>query len=369
MAHPLLGADIATLARAFRDGGGADRWLTVLGIWAGAMARQPASALERALLARRLPARGAMPPPIFIVGHWRSGTTHLLNLMSRAGFGYVPPLAAGLPWDIFGLAQILRPLLERQLPEERYVDTLPVTPTSPQEDEIALANMSPLSFYHGLYFPRAFDRLIDRGVFLDDCSPDEIEAWQERFDYLLRKLWLLQGRRLVIKNPVYTARPAMLRRMYPGAKFIHIHRDPYEVFLSMRNFYNRLLGVMALQDIPPDLDIDSTILRVYRRMMERFEAETTGWEAPEFAEIAYDRLDHEPEATLRQIYDSLELEGFAAALPAFRAHLDAVRDHRRNRFPDDAAARARVAGTLGRWIGKWGYESPAAAHDIMGAAP
>ena len=365
MAHPLTGADVGTLARAFRNGGGADRRLAALGIWAGVLARQPVSARERALIARRRPDASDIPPPIFILGHWRSGTTHLYNLMSRAGFGYIGPLSAGLPWDMFGLARALRPLLERQLPKERYVDPLPVTPTSPQEDEIALANMAPVSFYHGLYFPRAFDRLIDRGVFFDGCTPEEIAAWQERWVYLLRKLALAQGRRLLIKNPVHTARPAMLRRMFPGAKFIHIHRDPYAVFLSMRNFYDRLLGILALQAVPAELDIDATILRVYARMMQRFEAETAGWEPPDMVELSYELLDREPLAALERIYDALELEGFEAALPAFRAHLDAVRGYRKNRFRGDAEAGSKVAGRLGPWIAKWGYPSPAP----LGIAP
>ena len=70
-----------------------------------------------------------MPPPLFIVGHWRSGTTHLYNVLSRSpAFGYVPPIATGLPWDMLGLARLLRPLLERALPPERFVDSLPVRP-------------------------------------------------------------------------------------------------------------------------------------------------------------------------------------------------------------------------------------------------
>lgn len=299
-----------------------------------------------------------MAPPIFILGHWRSGTTHLYNTMVHGGFGYVPPLATGLPWDMFGLGRAVRPLLERQLPETRYIDAIPVTPTSPQEDEIALANMTTLSFYHGIYFPRAFDRLIDRGLFFEGCTQDEIDAWTARFTYLLRKLSLHQGRPLLIKNPVYTARPALLARLFPGAKFIHIHRNPFDVFLSMRNFYARLLEVMALQDVPADLDIDATILRVYDRMMTQFEAETAGWQAPDFVELPYDRLDRAPMAALEQIYRPLDLPGFEDSAPAFRAYLTSVRSYRKNAFRGDAAAVDRVRRHWQRWIDKWGYPVP-----------
>ena len=361
MAHPLLGANIATLTRVFREGGGADRWTDTLAIWGAALGRAPFSALERALVARRLARAPDMPPPIFILGHWRSGTTHLYNLMSGAGFGYVPPLATGLPWEMFVLARPLRPLLERQLPENRYVDEMEVTPTSPQEDEIALANMSPLSFYHGIYFPRAFDALIERGVFLDGCGEGEVAEWRARFVYFLRKLHLTHGRRMLVKNPVYTARPAMLRETFPGAKFIHIHRNPYDVFLSTRNFYSRLLETLALQEVPANLDIDATILRVYRRMMLRFEAETESWAEPDFVELSYEFLDREPLAALRHIYGTLELEGFDAALPRFTAHLEHVRGHRKHDFSGDAEAQEKVSGALGHWIAKWGYADPASA--------
>ncbi len=361
MAHPLLGANIATLARVLRDGGGPDRWRMTLGLWGAAAARAPFSALERALVAHRLSRAQAMAPPVFILGHWRSGTTHLYNLMSRAGFGYVPPLATGLPWDMFVLARLMRPMLERQLPRTRYVDDMPVTPASPQEDEIALANMSPLSFYHGIYFPRAFDRLIDRGVFLDGCSEAEVAAWQARFGYLLRKLALLSGRRMLVKNPVYTARPAMLRAMFPGAKFIHIHRNPLDVFASTRKFYARLLDRLALQALPPGLDIDATILRVFTRMMQRYEAETAGWQAPNLVEIPYELLDRDPLAALERIYATLGLDGFEAALPAFRAHLDEVSGHRKTRFRGDPEAETRAARALAPWIAKWGYDGPAPA--------
>jgi hypothetical protein len=360
MAHPLSGADIGTLARVLRDGGGADRKLRALGIWGSVLARLPFTTLECILVGKHLPNLAELPPPVFILGHWRSGTTHLYNAMSLGEFGYVPPLAVGLPWDMFGLARILRPLLESQLPERRYIDNVVVTPSSPQEDEIALANMSPLSFYHGLYFPREFDRLIDRGLFFDGCSEVETAAWQSRFTYLMRKLALQQGKQLLIKNPVYTARPAMLKAIFPQAKFIHIHRNPFDVFLSMRNFYVKLLDVMTLQDVPEDLDIDATILRVYARMMNCFEAQTDGWDAPDFVELPYELLDRDPMAALERIYSGLELKGFDAAAPRFQTYLDQVTHFRKNEFRGDARAVELVRGSLGHWIDKWGYQAPTA---------
>ncbi len=355
MAHPLSGADLGTLVRAFRQGGGSDRPLATAAIWAAALCRAPASSLEALLIDSHLPRREEMPPPVFVLGHWRSGTTHLYNIMSLGAFGYVPPVAVGLPWDMFGIARALRPVLERALPEHRWIDRIPVTPTSPQEDEIAIASMSDLSFYHGIYFPDRFDQLIDRGLFFDDATPDDITRWEQRFTYFLRKLALDQGQPLLIKNPVYTGRVAHLRRLFPGAKFIHIHRNPLDVFLSMRNFYAKLLDVMALQTVPADLDVDATILRVYDRMMTRFVEETADLASPEFVELPYAWLDSDPIGAISHIYGALELDGLDQARPSFEAYLDRLGTFEKNAFRKDAAAAQLVTTRWQPWIDRWQY--------------
>ncbi|MEM9061881.1 MAG: sulfotransferase [Pseudomonadota bacterium] len=358
MAHPLCGANLETLWRAFRQGGAPDRWGAAAGIWGAALARAPISAAERLAMRFRLPRTSEQPPPIFILGHWRSGTTHLYNTMSLGEFGYVSPVAVGLPWDMFGIASAFRPLLERALPEHRWIDRIPVTPTSPQEDEVGLASMTDLSFYHGIYFPHEFDRLIDRGLFFDDCDDRDIRRWEERFLYFMRKLGHLQGRRMLIKNPVYTGRVAQLRRLFPEARFIFLHRNPFDVFLSMRNFYARLLDVMALQDVPSDLDVDDTILRVYDRMLAAYTKDTEGLSAPDLTEIAYADLDTAPMATLEKIYNDLALDGFERARPQFEQYLASVRSFEKNAFRGTEEDIANVAGRLGPWIERWGYEIP-----------
>lgn len=356
MAHPLSGADLGTLVRAYRQGGGSDKPLVTAGIWAAAAARAPISAVERLAIARHLPPINTMEPPVFILGHWRSGTTHLYNMMSLGQFGYVPPVAVGLPWDMFGIARALRPLLERALPEHRWIDRIPVTPVSPQEDEIGLASMTDLSFYHGIYFPAAFDRLIDRGLFFDDCTPADIARWEERFTYFLRKLRLQQGARMLIKNPVYTGRAAQLVRLFPDAKFIHIHRNPLDVFLSMRNFYKRLLGVMALQEVPAELDVDATILRVYDRMMGQLVKDTAEMRAPNFVELPYAALDADPISALGTIYQTLDLPEFDLARPKFEDYLAKLGTFEKNAFKTDDEAAEKVAQHWKPWIERWGYQ-------------
>jgi len=362
MTHPLCGSNLGTLAAvAGRSGLPSDAANGAM-VALAALARWPFSAAEKLVMESRLPKLEEMAPPVFILGHWRSGTTHLYNIMCRSGqWGFVPPVATGLPWDLFGLARLFNPLLERALPDHRYIDNIPVNPDSPQEDEIAIANMSEVSFYHAIYFPRAFAENINRGLFFDGCSVADIHGWRRQFTYFLRKLYLHQGeRRLLIKNPVYTARVSLLREMFPGAKFIHIHRNPYDVFLSMRNFYEKLLKELALQNYD-HVDIDETILTVYDRMMRDFERETEGLGREELVELRYDALDANPIQAVENVYSSLGLPGFSEARGDFERYLATVESFKKNKFDYCDEAAARVENRLGYFIGKWGYKRPAPA--------
>ena len=363
LAHPLSGANLATLLSALAGGGGVapDRLPQAAIALAACLGRLPFTTLERLYVASRLRRARPITPPIFIVGHWRSGTTHLYNLMSQAGFGFVPPLAAGLPWDLLGLARLFRPLLERALPGDRFIDNIPVTPSSPHEDEIALANMTTLSYYHGIYFPKRFAATFERSLFFDDCPPEEIAAWQQCLRLFLAKLALVQpGRRLLIKNPAYTARLAMLNQMFPEAKFIHIHRNPYEIVESMRNFYDKLLRELALQPYG-HIDIDRHILVTFARMMDRLLAEAPELPEGSYVELGYDQLVAEPMASLATIYDRLGLDGLEAARPQFEAYLKSVRDYRTNRYDTSKQSAALVEAHWGRFLDHWGYARPAAA--------
>lgn len=361
MAHPLCGANLETLTTvAGRSGLPADVGQGAM-IGLAALARWPFSTAEKLLMESRLPAEGEMPAPVFILGHWRSGTTHLYNIMCQSGdWGFVPPVATGLPWDLFGLAKVFNPLLERALPEHRYIDNIPVNPDSPQEDEIAIANMSELSFYHAIYFPRAFAENLQRGLFLDGCSTADIRGWRQQFRYFLRKLYLHQGERpLLIKNPVYTGRAAMLREMYPTAKFIHIHRNPYDVFVSMRNFYSKLLKEFALQSYD-HVDIDEAIFSVYDRMMQAYEADTADMSGEELVELRYDELDAAPIAAVEKVYSQLGFGGFEPAKERFERYLASVSSFKKNEFSYSDEAAAKVEHRLAPWLEKWGYERPGA---------
>eukprot|EP00291_Cryptomonas_curvata_P025292 CAMPEP_0172164974 /NCGR_PEP_ID=MMETSP1050-20130122/8150_1 /TAXON_ID=233186 /ORGANISM="Cryptomonas curvata, Strain CCAP979/52" /LENGTH=146 /DNA_ID=CAMNT_0012835385 /DNA_START=370 /DNA_END=807 /DNA_ORIENTATION=+ len=114
----------------------------------------------------------------------------------------------------------------------------------PQEDECAVNLLSMgKSYYMPLWFmsqETQFRRYLDFSEEDGGCKADE-DAWVSAFLYLMRKLTLRNQRaeglavtrkRLLIKSPIHTARVPLLRRLFPAASFLYVHRDPFEVYQS-----------------------------------------------------------------------------------------------------------------------------------------
>ena len=77
--------------------------------------------------------------PLFLLGHWRSGTTFLHNLMSLdSSFGYCTTYHTVIPEAFLASEKITRPLVESSLPPTRPQDNVELHPDTPQEEEYAL---------------------------------------------------------------------------------------------------------------------------------------------------------------------------------------------------------------------------------------
>ena len=85
-----------------------------------------------------------------------------------------------------------------------------------------------------------FRKFLDFSEKEGSCTEDE-KRWVDAFLYLMKKLSYRNKlispqndvfKRLLIKSPIHTARVPLLRKLFPKAKFVYIHRDPFEVFQS-----------------------------------------------------------------------------------------------------------------------------------------
>ena len=87
-----------------------DRLPQALYISATALALAPAAAAESLIYRKRIRETKIEKDPIFILGHWRSGTTYLQNVLSRdEQFGWFDPVnTIGLPYSLL-LGRLIQP--------------------------------------------------------------------------------------------------------------------------------------------------------------------------------------------------------------------------------------------------------------------
>ncbi len=313
--HFLAGARLASLARTlWRHGGVSPRHYAQLAlIFACVLLRWPGCVVEEFRVARRVKAVSFDPPPVFIVGHWRSGTTFLHNLLSRDPAFCFPTIVDALrPYDFYPspVEFISRWFLLRSIPSTRPMDDVQLDPELPQEEELALATMGAPSFFNCLYFPRQMSKVFAEEVLFAAAGDEILPPWRDAFSYYVAKLAALNpGCRLLLKNPAQSARIPHVRALFPGAKFIHIHRHPAAVFHSTRKLYRSMLPLFALQHYRPT-DIDDHILWSYPLVMNRLLDDLARLPSGHVAVVRYDELAADPTNTVKRIYRELDLGEF-----------------------------------------------------------
>jgi omega-hydroxy-beta-dihydromenaquinone-9 sulfotransferase len=181
---------------------------------------------------RRLAEATEIEPPVFIMGHWRTGTTLLHELLSAdPRYGYPTTFQCMFP-SAFLLTERAFGRSNMMLPKTRPSDNMTFGFESPQEEEFALANLGLGTLYRSIAFPLHGAR--DLGyIDLADLTTRERADWEAGFLWFLKRLQLAhQGKPLVLKSPLHTGRIATLMKLHPDARFIHLARNPYEVFPS-----------------------------------------------------------------------------------------------------------------------------------------
>jgi hypothetical protein len=281
--------------------------------------------------------------PLFILGHWRSGTTYLHNVLSLdPTLGYFSTFHASLPGIFLGNESRIRSFVASSLPEKRPMDDVAMGPELPQEDEFALAATTPYSANHGMCFPRNAD-YYNRYIFMDDVSQAVKDEWKEAYEHLLKKETLYRGgKRLVLKNPANTARVQLLLEMFPDAKFIHIYRNPYHVYQSMMKLLLNLVPLMCIQKPPKIDEVERQILGVYKRMYEKYFNEREAIPTKNLVEIRYEDFIQKPVAHLNKIYTNLHLEGFKEVEKKFTEYTTAQADVKKQSYLLDETIKKRI---------------------------
>ena len=311
---------------------------------------------EYLLLHRRIKATVIEKDPVFIVGHYRTGTTYLLTLLSKDKTkGYVSNVEAYLPHVFLGSPKITDWIIGLSLPEQRPMDNVEMGIAEPTEEEYATGAMDKYGYYNGFIFPRNF-RQYSKYCSFRECKPGEIDRWWRGFHYFLQKMTIkYQGKRMFLKNPTSTYRIPYLLKKYPNAKWIHIYRNPYEVFLSTVKFFREVFAIYTLQTWD-DEDMLQYILRDNREMYELWEQDKHLIPSENLVEIRYEEFIQQPMEIMERIYGQLNLNGIDQTRPAFQAHVDAQREYVANKHNVDDEVIRKVNDYMVEYIRNFNYE-------------
>jgi omega-hydroxy-beta-dihydromenaquinone-9 sulfotransferase len=293
--------------------------------------------------------------PLFIIGHWRTGTTLLHELLILDERHNYPSTYQCLEPNHFLLTEpIFKRWFRFLLPSRRPMDNMPAGWDRPQEDEFALCMMGQPSPYTTIAFPNHPPQ-DQEALDLDGLSPRARREWKNAFLRFLRHVTFKDPRRLVLKSPTHTCRIPALLELFPEARFVHIVRDPYVVFPSTVNLWKALYIAHGLQK-PTFAGLEEHVFDTFTHLYARLEQSKHLLAPNRFHELRYDDLLADPVGQMRLLYERLELGGFERFLPRLKGYLDANAGYKRNRYPDlPADLRAEITRRWGHVIRQYGY--------------
>ncbi len=321
----------------------------------------PFALLEGAVCALPVARTKVKKDPIFILGHWRSGTTYLQNLMSRdSQFAWASPMNTAMFSNYVLLGWVLRSGVAEGIRNARPMDNVQYDLTLPMEETFAVGNFTPYTLDHLLAFPIAWDKYIPC-AFVNDLPPRHRAAFKRAYMHVIKKItWSNKGKQLVLKSPDNTARLDAMLEMFPDGKCVNIYRDPYATVVSTIDMFKSQLKLVRLSTIPKT-DVDElieniVIQRLFEPMYRDLFAREKDFRPHHYVSVRYEDFVAAPEKWLRYIYQALELEGFEAALPRFREFIAAQKSYQTNRHKLSPALREKINAHLGFYFEHYGYE-------------
>lgn len=309
------------------------------------------------LLCRKVLNNSSVKSPLFVLGHWRSGTTLLFFLLAQnKNFGFVDPMMTFTMNFYHLLGWLFKPTIVAHLHEGRPMDNLKYSMSLPIEEYISFSTLESDSVYPLNFFPQSFLRY-NKNAFVDQFPDKKRENWKRSYDQFLRKVTALNdGKSLLLKSPDNTARVRFLKEMYPDAKFVNIYRDPYTVIRSTMHLYDKMMSHWSLEEIPLEETMEDWIIETFKMMYEAYFREIQVLPPNSLFEIKFEEFEKDPLPILKNMYETLELEGFDETLPAIRAYWESLAGYEKNKFDYSERLVKKVNDNLNFYFEHYGYE-------------
>lgn len=309
---------------------------------------------QKIVFGRRVAETVIADPPIFIVGHWRTGTTLLHELLVVDDRHTGPTGYECLAPHHFLLTEWFAPYVEFLVSKHRAMGNMDLSLHHPQEDEFVWCMQGLPSPYLTIAFPNRppqYEEYLD----LEQVAPRELEIWKRTLFRFVQQVYFRRRKTVILKNPTHSFRIKVLLEVFPQAKFIHIVRDPYVVYPSTIHLHKALYRIHGLQQ--PTFDgLDDKVVSTYVDLYRKLDEGRELVDPTRFYELRYEDLIGDPEGQLRRLYQHLGLGDFECYLPRLRQYLADHADYKTNSYQLTVEQRAIVDEHWGEIIDRYGYD-------------
>jgi hypothetical protein len=297
--------------------------------------------------------------PLFIIGHWRCGSTLMHNILSRdPQFGYFSTFQAYIPTVYISGEKLFKPLVASSIPKKRPMDDGDMDADLPQEDQYAVGAVSPYSYYHGWCFPRNMAQYFDY-VCMAGASAQTVEDWKRTYLSMLKKATLYyKGKQLLLKNQDNTGKIPQLLELFPDARFIYLYRSPYELYMSMMKFMRTVIPRYCIQTPPPLEQVEDLMMKLYAQMTKKYLTDKALIPDGHLAEVRYENFVQQPMRTVHSLYKNLEMQGYDNAQAAFKAYIATQKSIHTDQYTFTDSVLKKVENHWGFALKEYEYPRP-----------
>jgi len=270
--------------------------------------------------------------PIFIIGHWRTGSTLLHQLLNLDQNLAAPTLFQVAEPDCFlSTYRYYMPVFSALLPDYRPMDNVKLGMDEPQEDEYAIYRMTTFSPIERLVFPEnSHYFILDYPSFLPS-NEHERKKWGDQLRFFFRKLHYFHGKTIISKNPFNSLRIKELVDLFPDARFIHITRHPYEVVPSTVHMWKIVMEQNKLNCKGAFPGIEE-VAKGLDRILTTIKQDSNIIAKEHFYELKFEDLEADPVGEVRKIYDKFDLPFNDTSLQNIQNFMNGIKDFRKNEF-------------------------------------
>ena len=317
----------------------------------------PFAFLQYLFYSKKIKRTSITKQPIFILGHYRCGTTYLHKLMAAdTRFGFIRYYDIICPNTSLLFGSWLKALLQLSINKLRiktlfFNNTVPSLDDPAEEERFLINKGSAYTDYWRFVFPLCWNQFpscakecLDEGYY---------QQWSKEYEYALKlATYKNKGKQLVLKSPPNTERIKYLLKMFPGAKFIYISRNPYHVFYSMQNLWQKAIKKFCLQHIT-DEQIEEIIFSHFGHLLDQYEKDKALISGGNLVEINYEELEAKPLAVLKKIYTSLNIHGFETMYDSLLYQLQKEKQYSKFKYAYDGDTFKKVEKRWAKYIYQW----------------